>query len=168
MSSDPRRTLVLPIKDGKVLLGMKQKHHQKAFGVGKWNGFGGKIEPGETIEEAAVRECHEECGAKPTKMAKVAVNHFPDYGQDVHVFLATEWTGDPVDTEEMHPEWFDKSKIPFEQMWEDDVFWLPPVLQSKKLIGNFAFRSDDDENGSGSNPLEKVDIKIVEGFDDAA
>lgn len=32
-----------------VLLGMKKR----GFGAGKWNGFGGKVQPGETIEEAA-------------------------------------------------------------------------------------------------------------------
>lgn len=34
-----------------VLLGMKKR----GFGAGKWNGFGGKVQPGETIEEAARR-----------------------------------------------------------------------------------------------------------------
>ena len=34
-----------------ILLGMKKR----GFGSGKWNGFGGKVEPNETIEEAAKR-----------------------------------------------------------------------------------------------------------------
>lgn len=38
--------------DIKVLLGLKKR----GLGVDKWNGFGGKLEPGETIEEAAKRE----------------------------------------------------------------------------------------------------------------
>ncbi len=39
-----------------VLLGMKKR----GFGQGKWNGFGGKVEPGETVEAAALRELEEE------------------------------------------------------------------------------------------------------------
>lgn len=41
-----------------VLLGLKKR----GFGTGKWNGFGGKVEPGETIRQAAIREMKEEAG----------------------------------------------------------------------------------------------------------
>lgn len=44
-------TLVLVVQPGRVLLGMKKR----GFGAGKWNGFGGKVQPGETIEDAARR-----------------------------------------------------------------------------------------------------------------
>jgi len=39
----------------RILLGMKKR----GLGIGKWNGFGGKLEPGESIEAAAARELHE-------------------------------------------------------------------------------------------------------------
>ena len=51
-------TLVFLRREGEVLLGMKKR----GFGEGKWNGFGGKVEAGETIVEAAAREVKEECG----------------------------------------------------------------------------------------------------------
>ena len=51
-------TLVFLRDATRVLLGMKKR----GFGVGKWNGFGGKVEPGETVVEAAAREVTEECG----------------------------------------------------------------------------------------------------------
>ena len=51
-------TLVLLREENRVLLGMKKR----GFGVGKWNGFGGKLEPGETVVEAAARELEEESG----------------------------------------------------------------------------------------------------------
>jgi hypothetical protein len=44
-------TLVLVTRPNQVLLGMKKR----GFGQGKWNGFGGKVEKGETILEAAQR-----------------------------------------------------------------------------------------------------------------
>lgn len=51
MLSSKLLTLVLVVQPGKVLLGMKKR----GFGAGKWNGFGGKVNPGETIEDAARR-----------------------------------------------------------------------------------------------------------------
>ena len=50
-----------------ILLGMKLR----GFGIGKWNGFGGKIEAGETIEEGAIREVHEECGIKVISLVRI-------------------------------------------------------------------------------------------------
>eukprot|EP00051_Salpingoeca_urceolata_P006046 m.80347 g.80347 ORF g.80347 m.80347 type:complete len:91 (+) comp14659_c1_seq3:1046-1318(+) len=40
---------------GRVLLGLKKR----GFGQGKLNGFGGKVEAGETVAEAAARELEE-------------------------------------------------------------------------------------------------------------
>lgn len=41
---------MLVCQEGRVLLGMKKR----GFGMGKYNGFGGKVEPGESIEAAAL------------------------------------------------------------------------------------------------------------------
>ena len=51
-------TLVFVLKPGHVLLGMKKR----GFGVGKWNGFGGKMHADESMVECAARELHEESG----------------------------------------------------------------------------------------------------------
>ena len=63
-------TLMLIVDENKILLGMKKR----GFGEGKWNGFGGKVNEGETIEEAAIREMKEEAGVIVDKnhMEKVA------------------------------------------------------------------------------------------------
>jgi hypothetical protein len=57
----------------------------------------------------------------------------------VHVFLTTVFTGSPVETEEMRPEWFSVDAIPYDQMWADDKFWLPAVLAGKNVAGTFWF-----------------------------
>ena len=44
-------TLIVVKKDDQVLLGFKKR----GFGINKWNGFGGKVESGESITTCAIR-----------------------------------------------------------------------------------------------------------------
>ena len=129
--------------DAEILLAMKKR----GFGAGRWNGVGGKVDPGETIEQATVRECQEEIGVTPLKYESVAVHDFtfPDGVPDmqVHTYVSREWTGEPVETDEMAPRWFKTSGIPYNDMWQDDIFWLPAVLLGKKLRTSFAFDEHD-------------------------
>jgi 8-oxo-dGTP pyrophosphatase MutT (NUDIX family) len=135
-----KATLCLLVRNGRILLAMKKR----GFGIGKWNGIGGKQEAGEDIRTAALRETKEEIGVVPTSMRKVAVLDFyfkenPDWDQQVHVFLVDGWDGTPKETEEMNPEWFDLGKIPYGSMWDDDRHWLPKVLEGKSVKGDFFF-----------------------------
>jgi len=141
-------TLVLPVNDGKILLGMKKR----GFGKGKVNGFGGKLNEGETIAEAAVRELAEEVGIKVKleelkKMAELAFT-FPhreddSWNQKVHVFLVNSWEGEPKESEEMSVEWHDLDKVPLDKMWDSDKYWLPEVLKGRKIKGELSFGEDN-------------------------
>ena len=51
MSENKLLTLAFLLDGNRILLGFKKR----GFGMGKWNGFGGKVENGETIEQAAKR-----------------------------------------------------------------------------------------------------------------
>lgn len=135
-------TLCLALKDGKILLAMKKR----GFGAGKLNGYGGKVEEGETVEAAAVREMREEIGllAETTGINKVGQIEFhfkdkPEWNQKMHIFLVKNWEGEPQESEEMKPQWFDVKNIPFDAMWPDDKHWLPMVLAGKKVEGKFDF-----------------------------
>ena len=141
-------TLVLPVRDGRILLGMKKR----GFGAGKINGFGGKLEEGESILEAAIRELVEEVGleAEIDKLKKVAELSFffphkteKGWDQKVHVFLIDDWKGEPTESDEMGFEWHDFDKIPFERMWDDDKYWIPDVLNGRKISGKFSFGEDN-------------------------
>ena len=139
-------TLTLITKDDHVLLGMKKR----GFGEGKWNGFGGKVEENETIEEAACRETHEECGVAVSKLEKMGVIDFefenaPGDILEVHVFRADTFSGTPCETEEMKPQWFHTNNIPFSDMWPDDVHWFPYLFDRKLFKGYFLFNSDENE-----------------------
>ncbi|MCX6719056.1 MAG: NUDIX domain-containing protein [Candidatus Taylorbacteria bacterium] len=65
-------TLCIVYQPSRVLLGMKKM----GFGKGRWNGFGGKVEAGETIEDAAKREVLEEAGIKVDHLEKMGVIDF--------------------------------------------------------------------------------------------
>ncbi|KAJ8251135.1 hypothetical protein GJAV_G00217690 [Gymnothorax javanicus] len=136
-------TLVLVVQPGRVLLGMKKR----GFGMGKWNGFGGKVQPGETIEEAARRELLEESSLTVDTLVKIGNIKFEFVGEtellDVHVFRADSFSGDPTESDEMRPQWFDLESIPFDQMWADDRLWFPLLLKKKKFLGYFKFEGHD-------------------------
>jgi 8-oxo-dGTP diphosphatase / 2-hydroxy-dATP diphosphatase len=133
-------TLCIPVKDNQVLLGMKKR----GFGAGRWNGFGGKMEKGETIEQATLRELYEEVGIKDGKLSKAGVLDFSfQNGEkkvlEVHIFKLTDFIEKPQETEEMRPQWFSFEEIPFSQMWSDDIFWFPLFLDNKLFEGEFVF-----------------------------
>lgn len=157
-------TLCLIVKDHKILLGMKKR----GFGEGRWNGFGGKVEEGESIVVGAARELKEEIGidVATQDIHKVGNLEFsfdsePNKILEVHVYKISVFTGEPIETEEMRPEWFAFDKIPYEGMWSDDVHWLPLLLGDKKFIGKFHFDKPSDANYSAiilSKDLKEVDV----------
>jgi ADP-ribose pyrophosphatase YjhB (NUDIX family) len=137
-------TLLFLLKDNQILLAMKKR----GFGVGKWNGVGGKPNNNENISETAIRETQEEINVIPSNISQVATLNFyfknkPEWDQQVLVYITKKWEGDPVETEEMKPQWFDLNKIPYESMWSDDPFWLPLVLDEKQIQAKFTFGDND-------------------------
>ncbi len=140
-------TLLFLLKDDtkEICLAMKKR----GFGEGKLNGTGGKIEDGETVLEAAAREAREEIGVEVAEddMEHVATIAFsfdgkPDWGILGSVFLATQWQGEPAESEEMAPQWFTYDTVPYNQMWVNDRQWVPQVLAGKKLKGSIHFTED--------------------------
>ena len=152
------QTLCLIHQHPRILLGMKKR----GFGQGRWNGFGGKVAPNETILEAAKREILEEASIEIalSEEDKVGIVQFEFHGKpdtiEVHFFRVAEFKGEPTESEEMLPKWFNVDEIPIEEMWPDDRYWMPLFLEGKKFKGRFLF-------GEGDSVLEKS-LEIVEGF----
>ncbi|WVR04819.1 hypothetical protein IAU60_001831 [Kwoniella sp. DSM 27419] len=133
-----------------VLLGLKRR----GMGVNLYNGFGGKMEPSETMLECAERElCQEESGLTVQPHGLLPKGHLysfrPRSPRDpgdkakvllkIHFFVCMAWSGQPIVTEEMSPEWFDIEEesdgrpgrsLPLDRMWPEASIYLRPVLQS--------------------------------------
>ncbi len=135
-------TLTVICDNNKVLLGMKKR----GYAAGRWNGFGGKLNEGESIEDGMVRELFEESGLKSISHTKRGILTFEsdteDYISEVHIYKINDYEGDLVETEEMSPRWFDIDQIPYSEMWPDDEYWLPLLIEGKTVRGKFNFADD--------------------------
>lgn len=127
-----------------ICLAMKKR----GFGVGRYNGVGGKVEANESIEAAAIREAKEEIRVDVLHLSLCATLRFTflhnsAFNQVVHVYLTDTWEGEPSESEEMNPAWFPIKDIPYTMMWPDDIYWLPSVLEGKLVRGRFTFSEGD-------------------------
>ncbi len=117
---------------------------------GKWNGVGGKIHPGESPEEAVIREVKEETNLNIKNPRMRGVLLFPEFfGQDgkgdwyVFVFMATDFEGKLFkETREGKLEWVDTDKVLSLNVWPDDHYWFHLLKQEKFFTGKFVFGKD--------------------------
>ncbi len=133
-----RANLCFIVKDGRVLLIRKKR----GLGAGKINGPGGKLELGETALAAAIRETQEEIGVTPLEIEERGVLHFQfadGYSLHCAVFLARDFSGEPIETVEATPMWFEIAAIPYQEMWADDRHWLPQMLTGGRFDAWFEF-----------------------------
>ena len=133
-----RANLCFIVKDGRVLLIRKKR----GLGAGKINAPGGKLEPGETALDSAIRETREEIGVTPLQVVERGVVRFQftdGYSLHCTVFLAAGLAGSPIETAEAVPMWFALDAVPYSEMWEDDQHWLPHVLGGGTMQGWFEF-----------------------------
>ena len=136
-----KATLLFVIKDGQILLIQKLR----GLGAGKINGPGGRIDPGETALACAIREVQEELCITATGVTHAGELYFQfvdGYSLHAHVYRASDYTGTPTQTPEAIPLWTSLDAIPYEKMWQDDIYWMPAMLEGKSFIGRFVFDGD--------------------------
>lgn len=129
------------LRDEEILL----IHKKRGLGAGKVNGPGGKCEPGESHEAAAIRETEEEIGLRPLSVeerGRLLFQFFDGYALEVALFTATEFEGELRETPEASPFWVSTAAIPYEKMWADDILWLPRLLTGENVYGRFLFDGD--------------------------
>lgn len=159
---------LLDASQKRVLLGYKKR----GFGAGRWNGFGGKMDPGETMLECASRELYEESGLKvPSdkleRRGRLHFNMLTDGMVDkqtgvvssrlhVSIFstdLSDVESGEISESEEMRPQWWNYHDVPLDEMWMDDKYWLPAVLAGQDIVGDFVFT---DQTTIASQEVQKL------------
>jgi hypothetical protein len=122
-----RRTICFPITDNEILLGMKLT----GFGSGKYNGFGGKFDSLKgDLDYVGLIDFD-----FPAKSS---------FNQRVRIYFLKTWKGNPGQTEEMAPEWFNMDNIPYKKMWDSDKLWLPSLLEGKKFYAKFIWKDDNE------------------------
>lgn len=136
----PADTAVLTFirSGGRLLLILKKR----GLGQGKINAPGGRLEPGETLEQAAVRETQEEVGLTPLNLRPAGRLDFAftdGYSLRGHVFTADSFDGTLTETDEAAPFWCHEAEIPYDRMWSDDRLWVPLMLQGRPFSARFIF-----------------------------
>jgi 8-oxo-dGTP diphosphatase len=134
-------TLLFVVEAERILLIRKKR----GLGAGKVNGPGGRLEPGETPRDAAIREIGEELCVVPIGVEErgdLAFQFTDGYGLFCHVFAASGCEGAPQETDEATPLWTALDAIPYGEMWADDALWMPHLLAKRRFSGRFIFDGD--------------------------
>lgn len=140
--ADDVATLMFVIRGGEALLIRKLR----GLGASKINAPGGRVEPGETLVEAAVRETIEEVGVKPLSPRLRGALRFifrDGYRLECHVFSADAFEGEVGPSDEAIPMWVPLEAMPYGEMWADDALWVPLMLAGRTPFdGRFVFDGD--------------------------
>jgi len=133
-------TLCHVIRGDRLLLKMATRGISK----GKWNAPGGKMDPGETPGQCAKREVLEETGLRVSQLLDHGVLSFAmGGGKEVymraHLFSTKMATGRLRPSEEGPVKWFSLDGLPYAEMWEDDLYWLPLMLRGVRFNATFRY-----------------------------
>lgn len=134
---------VLVVRDGKILCG--KRHNDSGYGL--ICGPGGHGEKGESYEQAAYRETEEEFGISPKELIPIGIGPFePESGLRSHIFLCTEFEGEPdcVDMEMVNPKF-----LSLEELEELRPSLFPPFADSLDILKECLDFEDDPENEDG-------------------
>jgi len=128
---------------------------------GQWALPGGRIDPGETPLEAAIRETREEVGITPHFPVETGELFFQFCdGLSIHcvVFFAHSFSGELIETDEAVPLWTRVDEIPYDEMWEDDRHWLPLGLAGRHFRAPLAHRAARLSEGRGGRTVAHEDV----------
>lgn len=118
---------------------------------GKWNGIGGKVEIGESVEEGMRREIKEETGLEVKSMKLRGTVVWRDFGPKkedwlAFVFLVDRFSGTPFEaSDEGRLSWVPIEEIPSLPMWKGDALFMPLVFDGDERPFHGFMRYDGDE-----------------------
>ena len=141
-------TLCYLKQDGHTLMVYRNKKPNDMH-AGKWNGLGGKFEPGESPEECVIREVQEESGLQIRSPRIHGLLMFPSFkGEDwyVFVFTAREFEGELIDSPEGKLEWIPDEKLTSLNLWESDQIFFPWLEIEQFFSAKFIYKGDQMES----------------------
>lgn len=139
-------TLVYVKRDGQTLM-MHRVKKEGDIHAGKWNGLGGKLEPGESPEACAVREVSEESGLEIDNLRYGGLLVFAGFkGEDwyVWVFTADALDGGLSDSNEGHLQWIPDPEIRSLALWPSDLLFLDWLDAGKLFSARFEYSPQDE------------------------
>lgn len=132
--------------DGKTLMIHRIKKENDMH-QGKWNGLGGKLDPGESPEECVIREVREESGLVIVKPHLKGVLTFPQFAKNedwyAFVYLAREFSGYMIDSTEGVLKWIRDDQLLELDLWAGDYIFLPWLEQPGFFSGKFIYQSGE-------------------------
>ena len=138
-------TLCYVRKYGKTLMIHRVKKQQDMH-EGKWNGLGGKIKSGESPEECVIREVREESGLILKNPILKGILSFPGFWDNddwlVFLFVANEFDGQLLDSQEGNLKWIEDSKLLELNLWEGDKIFLKWLDKPSMFSAKFVYGDD--------------------------
>jgi 8-oxo-dGTP diphosphatase len=127
--------------DGQQVLLIHRNARPDDQHFGKYNGLGGKLEPGEDIVAGMKREIREEAGIEAEELVLRGTINWPGFGKNGEdwfgfIFRIDRWTGTPnTHNDEGTLEWVAIEQMATLNLWEGDRHWLHMVFDTS--IGTF-------------------------------
>ncbi len=138
-------TLCYVRRDGRTLM----IHRNKRIGdlhQGKWNGLGGKLDPGESPEQCVIREVREESGLHIRNPRYHGLLVFADFKNEdwfVWVFSATDFDGDLAETGEGALQWIPTADLTTLNLWPSDPIFFPWLEGGKTFSARFQYANEE-------------------------
>jgi 8-oxo-dGTP diphosphatase len=137
-------TLCYVRSGGKTLMVYRNKKPNDMH-MGKWNGLGGKLEPGESPEDCAVREIFEESGLHVQNLFLKGFLTFPAFNKDedwyAFVYLVTSFSGSLIDSPEGDLHWVEDGRLLDLNLWDGDRVFLPLLDNPGIFSGKFVYKN---------------------------
>lgn len=137
-------TLCYLFNGNKVLM-INRNKRKNDIHLGKWNGLGGKFNPGETPEECVIREVYEESGLLIKVPQLKGFLTFPAFDDEedwyVFVFTANQFSGKIKESDEGGLEWIEWDKVFTLPLWEGDKYFLEWLNQDRFFSAKFIYQN---------------------------
>jgi 8-oxo-dGTP diphosphatase len=134
--------------DGRRVLLVHRNRRPGDAHLGKYNGLGGKLEPGEDVVSCLRREVREEAAIECDEVVLRGTVSWPGFGKQGEdwfgfVFRIDRWSGTPLAENPDGPlEWVAVERVLDLPLWEGDRHFLPLVFErtAKQFHGVMPYR----------------------------